>query len=256
MLHSIKLLHDVYSQRRIRNGSYSLRAYARDLTIPASSLVSIMQGKRPLTLKTAEIVAERLKLGSRERKKFLGLVHLNGSHHGKESGRQKLVKELLNYVKGWENLAILSLCQTRDFSSEHDWIASRLGISVTECRNAIDRLEKLGLIRCSAAGIERTCQPLTTTWGIPSKAIQFAHGQHLEQAGLALRRVPVDRRIFSSITFPTDPKKLKEASVMIKEFGRKLSAFLEDGDKTQVYRLGVQLIPLTKDRGTKDETEH
>ena len=58
---------------------------------------------------------------------------------------------------------------------------------------------------------------------------------------------PVEHRDFSSLTFPLDPKKLDQAKTLIRRFEDDLFALLdEESTPTEVYRLAIQLFPLTK----------
>ena len=60
----------------------------------------------------------------------------------------------------------------------------------------------------------------------------------------------MELRDFTSMTMAIDPEKLTEAKKKIREFRRGLSEFLEAGKKEEVYRLNIQLVPVTK-RGKK-----
>jgi hypothetical protein len=42
------------------------------------------------------------------------------------------------------------------------------------------------------------------------------------------------------------PAKVLQAKKLIKEFRRNLSRFLERGDQNEVYRLNIQLFPVTR----------
>ncbi len=50
----------------------------------------------------------------------------------------------------------------------------------------------------------------------------------------------------TTFTIPTNPKKLAEARKMIEDFSIQLIGFLAEGEKTDVYQLGIGLSPLTK----------
>lgn len=53
-------------------------------------------------------------------------------------------------------------------------------------------------------------------------------------------------REFTFITMAVDKSKMIEAKTMIREFRDKLCAYLEEGEKTEVYELAIQLFPRTK----------
>ena len=61
--HSIsEFLGAEFSKRKLRNETYSLRAFARDLGVSASRLSEILSGKLGISEKTAETIASKLRL--------------------------------------------------------------------------------------------------------------------------------------------------------------------------------------------------
>ena len=50
------------------------------------------------------------------------------------------------------------------------------------------------------------------------------------------------------MTMAIDPLKLPEAKKLISAFNRKMSRFLEGGDKKEVYELQISLFSLQKKR--------
>ena len=70
----------------------------------------------------------------------------------------------------------------------------------------------------------------------------------MELAQKSLTTDPVQERDFTSITMAINSKKLAEAKVLIRKFQDELSGLLEDSTPDQVYRLCVQLFPLSQGR--------
>lgn len=66
----IEFLKDQFLSRREKNPSYSLRAFASKLGIPAGRLSELFSRKRKLTKATAKKIAERLELDPTEATKF------------------------------------------------------------------------------------------------------------------------------------------------------------------------------------------
>jgi hypothetical protein len=48
------------------------------------------------------------------------------------------------------------------------------------------------------------------------------------------------------MTMAIDPRKLPLAKTLIREFRFRLAELLETGNRTEVYNLNVQLVPVTK----------
>ena len=61
-----------------------------------------------------------------------------------------------------------------------------------------------------------------------------------------LESVDVEEREFTTVTMASSPKKIKKAKLLIREFKRKLMEYMEEGEKTEVYTLAIQLFPLTQ----------
>lgn len=68
---ALTILSNIFKERQKKNGKYSLRAFARDLKFSQPFLSMILDGARPLTVKTAERVVRRLLVTEEERSHFL-----------------------------------------------------------------------------------------------------------------------------------------------------------------------------------------
>jgi hypothetical protein len=90
-----------------------------------------------------------------------------------------------------------------------------------------------------------------TTQDIESAALKRSHAQSLEQVIEALNVVPAQLREINSTTMAISLRRLPEAKKLIRQFQRKLCAFLECNDdaseaREEVYNLNVQLVPVSK----------
>ena len=146
------------------------------------------------------------------------------------------------------HFSILSLLETKGFSGLPKDIAAQLNLDIVEARAAAERLVRLGLLRFDARGRLRLAKSpgLTTSHDVRSAALRRAHRKVLEESIAALEDVPVELRDITSITMAIDPAKLPEAKERLRELRRSLSDFLETGNRTEVYRLNVQLVPVTR----------
>ena len=112
-----------------------------------------------------------------------------------------------------------------------------------EARGALDRLEKLGIIRRSGGRFRQTVKPISTSEDRRDIAIRKYHRQNLQNADLCLNRVGVADRDISSITMAIDKSKLPRAKELIRTFRKELCALLESGPKEEVFTLAIQLFP-------------
>ena len=146
----------------------------------------------------------------------------------------------------WEHFAVLSLLQCSDFRSEIEWIARRLGITEARASQVVSRLLELGLLAADAEGkLSRSEKNYRTPDDTADVSLKKCHEQSLELARESLYRDSVDERDFTSVTVAVNPKNLRTAKEMIRKFQDELCDRLEDGTRTEVYRLSVQLFPLS-----------
>jgi uncharacterized protein (TIGR02147 family) len=231
-------------RRKRDNRNYSLRAFAQLLEIPPGRLSEIISGKRAASQKVQEKVLRHL--GLQGMKDFFLEPEATKTPFSERDNYSTIHNEAFSVLADWYHFAILSLMDTRDFKNDAKWISKRLGISVMEAQTAIDNLLKVDLVETKNGKLLKKKENLKTSTDIESAALRLSHKQSLEQAQRALDEVQIELRDITSITMAVDLKKIAIAKKMIKEFRMKMSDLLESGDRTDVYNLNVQLVPLTK----------
>lgn len=245
MIDPIDRLRQEYVRRKARNSQYSLRAFARHLQIGSGPLSEILARKRRLTHKQIQRFAERLALSPPEIAQWInrdggdGPTPLTPEY-------QQLESDTFTVIADWYHFAILSLLETDGAKLELKWIAARLGISLIEARLAVERLERLKMIRQRESGFEVTTG-WTTTHDVPCAAKRHFHRQSLERTMSRLDEVSLDKRDVTSITMAIDPQKIPKAKALIKKFRRDLAQILETGVKQEVYQLSIQLMPVSRE---------
>jgi uncharacterized protein (TIGR02147 family) len=229
--------------RKSRNSSYSLRAFARDLSVSPAALSQYLSRKRELSRKNSQSIVEKLKLSPIETAIMLT---------GKESRtRETVARELMDedtfrMISDWLSLAIMNLARLADTRARADWIAIRLGVAEDDVEIVIGRLQRLGLVAVRKGRLVRTSRPFATTQDIPSAAIKRFHSSILEKARDSLLETPIDERDITAIVMPTNEKKLEEAKRIIRKMRHKIAELVADETAEEVYVLSVQLFPLTK----------
>ena len=241
-----QVLHENLVQSRLRNPSYSLRAYARKLGLSSAAVSEILNGKRRVSHKLAARIAERMCLSPGDTRRLLEPFSIK---RPKTAGNQQMVLDMdqFHLISDWHHFAILSLAETQDFRPDPTWIAGRLGIGIPAVELAFERFERLGMATRDAHGtLIFTKTQYATSDHIANTALRKSHAQNLELAHRSLEQDPVDVRDFTAVTMAIDPAKLPNAKAMIREFRNQLCSYLESEGKTQVYKLCFQLFPLSK----------
>lgn len=250
-----KVLKDCFQKGREQNAVFSMRSYAKQLGVSSAALSEIMHGKRRVSRKIALRFAERLGLDAAATGRLVDLF--DDAKTAKEScpaARIPLAEDQFKMIADWYHFAILSLADTKDFRAETSWIASRLGIDKDMAASAMERLGRLGMLTWDDRGRLRFKHAAyKTSDHIASAALRASHAANLDLGRKALDDVPLEKRDFTAITMAVDPERLASAKVMIREFRDKLCSYLESGDRTQVYKFCMQLLPLTQDAPLKKE---
>lgn len=224
-----QLIH-YFSETRLKNPMYSLRAMARTFNISPSHLSQVLSEKRPITDKFKKKVCGKLGLPTPD-----GKIQFNF-----------IDDDNFRLVADWYHFAILSLSKVADCKADARWISRRLGIDYFIAKEAFERLQKLGLIKVKNGKFSQIVDPLHTSNDIPSLAIRMHHKQNLELAAQKLEDIDINNREFSSITVATSLKKLPLAKKVIRKFKTELYELLESGTKEHVYTFAMQLFPVSK----------
>ena len=243
-------LQNEYTQRCKRNPRYSLRSFARLLEMDPSSVSQIMTGKRNASHKVLNHLFERLSIPTNVRDAILQTKNNNDSldsttNHA--TNYQLLATDAFALIADWHHSAILEMIATPNFKGDAKWIAKKLGLTPTEISLALNRLERVGVVKIKGSTIKRTNENITNyEEGTTAPALKEVLRQLLNKALVAIDQTPADKKDITGIMMATDPAKIPEAKRRIKKFRRDLCKFLETGKKTMIFNLGVQLFPVSE----------
>ncbi|MEE3079544.1 MAG: TIGR02147 family protein [Bdellovibrionota bacterium] len=246
----IDFLNSEFEKRKKKNSLFSLRAFARNLDVSPAQLSQVLSGKRKLTQAMANKIAHGLSLSPFEKESFFELLNPDSAKQKKnrlhDKNRRKLEDDEFKLICDWEHFAILSLSEIKNNQWDSRWIARRLNIPIKKAADARDRLLRLGLVEVDGQSFRQSSAPLTTSNDISNESIRRSHYQNLVLAEEKLESVDVEEREFTTVTMASSPKKIKKAKLLVREFKRKLMEYMEEGEKTEVYTLAIQLFPLTQ----------
>jgi len=112
-----------FERRRGTNPRYSLRSFARDLSLDHSTLSQILRGRRRLTGRTVRALGRRLRLSAADVAELCALEN--------ES-------------------AVLSVLDRRNFQADSRWVASMIGIPLDEVNVTLQRLLRKRIVAMTA----------------------------------------------------------------------------------------------------------
>jgi transcriptional regulator with XRE-family HTH domain len=244
-------LQKTFSERCRRNPQYSLRSFARALDIDSSTLSALLRKKRPLTAKQAQKLIASLDIQDPALAQNLLLGTIGSVETSTAPEYNELAIEAAEMIISWEHSAILCLIELDNFKANMRNISRRLNIPLGVVIECLTRLEKLQLIeKLPNETYKLITKNLAVVPNVPSQSLKELHKQYIQMSMYSLDRDPRETRDVSGTTMSICAKKLPEASRMIQEFRRNLTSFLETGPKDSVYRLNVQLFPLTQENQT------
>lgn len=255
-------LRDVYRLRKKKNPAYSMNAFALALTLPKSTLVSILQKTRNLPEKMTPVVAGALRL-SEPKTQYLRLLvekeRTKSPARKKEllkqihsqmtlSQRLKLQTEKTSILEKWFVLSLLELCNVTGFQLNATRGASALGISELEAELAITQLLEIGALKKNADGFfEKTGSGIL----VSSPALDFNlrnfHLEMLEKTKKSLVSQEPTERFIGSETFGFNVEQLAMASEAIEECFTKVVSIANQADtRKSIYHLGIQMFRLSE----------
>jgi uncharacterized protein (TIGR02147 family) len=251
----------------------SIRALAQRCgDISHTLLIMLLQGKRPLHVKHATVLARGLKLTSAERIYFQALVQFDSAQdleekklcslwladlHPTGAPRQRRLDEF-ELVSNWFHMAILAASEVEGFEASPEAIAKRFGhkLTATEVRSALERLASLKLIEYTADGKFRpTHNSITTADDVASAGARKYHKQVMSLAAEALEAAPLERREFQSMAISIPESKIGLAKDMIRKFRAQFENAMGGEKLDHVYQFNIQFFQLTENPARMGRTE-
>jgi uncharacterized protein (TIGR02147 family) len=245
--------------RRVEdNPRYSLRAFAKALSMDASVLSKILSLKRNLPLRTAERLAARFGLEPEEKLHFMESV----VDTQKRQGLRRFVIATQKHVPydqwtplstqagglftHWYHTAITELCFGEGFPADIRLVAKRLNISFTEAKMAIEGMLHAGILAKSDGKFIKTVGDFSLG---PDEAFGNLRRrkQQLQKVIESFESDPPGDRMVKIFTMAIDPKKMETARKRINDFMLSMADLLESPKPNKrVSLLGVFLCPLEK----------
>jgi uncharacterized protein (TIGR02147 family) len=228
-----------------RNPSYSQRAFAKQLNLSAGELSEILNHKRPLSLKKAISISEKLQFTKVESEHFLSSVQ--GREEFKNLEPQQLSLDLFSILSDYIPFAILNLHDCQGFQWGPEWIAQKLGVHTYEVELAIKRLKRVGLIQGHKGQYKVNQQYVISPSDVPSRAIRDYHHTMLTKAISSLEEQPFQNRDVTGVGMAISHDSIPKIKQEISDFLDQLATKYSKGYKNRVYQLEVALFELTKD---------
>lgn len=247
------ILNRKLTELKSKNPSFSMRAFAKKLGLQPSATNEILKGKRRVSHKLAERIADRLLLDPTERmnllKEFPQKMNRKSKYkEGKEAdlSQMKLSSHQFELISDWSHYAILNLITTKNFNSKESEIADRLGLSLKKVQDSLANLFKLNLIKTEEGILKRTNWQTNTSDDVLNVSLQKMHITDMEMAKEKLSNVDVRLRDFTSYTLAFDLKNMPKVKELIRKLQDDVDELMQDSNPTEVYKMNTYVYPLTK----------
>lgn len=259
-----EFLRDFYLERKCRSG-FTWRDFAKAAGYSSPVFLKLVcDGKANLSDVGTERVASAVVLAGVDLQYFRLLV--NFDQEKSESVKRSLYKELralakensislvgedqYDYYDSWLNPVVRELAPKMKGASA----AKLAGQCIFEAdaksvKRSLELLQGAGLLERDGEGnFSQSSKTLTTgRLDVASMAIREMHRQMGALAVESLDKVPVAERDISGLTIGISDDAFARIQSEIADFRRRIAAIVrEDSGNERVYRLNLQLFPLTK----------
>lgn len=259
------VLKDELRKRQLRNKSYSLRSYARDLSVAPSWLSEVLNSKKGISKNKAVEITTKLGLRPKNSERFILSTESKFARSPKR--RNGAIKDLielmkdpesknisqneLSQIKHWYQLVILDLLELTDYQPNIKWMGQKLGLTESEIKTSVDELIKMGWIKFENGEFIASFIEAETSFDEANTNINNIQNQHLDLAKVALNNQKVDQREFLTMTMPFDIKEMKEVKKYIRQFQSDFAKkfYSKKLSKNSIYQLSLQWVRL--DKGNK-----
>ena len=257
-------IRDYYTERKERSG-FTWRDFAKAAGYSSPVFLKLVcDGKANLSEAGIERVASAMGLVGVDLQYFRQLVAFN--QEKSSSTKKKIYAEMrslanenafalvgedqYDYYGSWLNPVLREMAPRLNGATPAQ-MAGGLGFDsdTAKVKTSLKLLEKNGFLEKDEQGhYTQTKRSITTgNIDVTSLAIREMHRQMGELGVQSLDQVPVKERDVSGLTIGISEEAYEKIIKEIAEFRRRVSSIvLEDSGEERVYRLNVQLFPLTK----------
>ena len=263
-----KFIQDYYDERK-RNSAFSWHAFAQKAGFSSDVYLKyVCEGKKNLSVGSAGSVANAMGLVGFEYDYFVLMVsyaHAKNDEAKRAAFEERcalanahkmrvLGSEEFDYFKSWKNSVIRELAPHMPGAKPLEMArACKQKISAAEVSDALEFLVKAKLLKKDKSG----------NYHQTDKAIKMASTDAVSVAARELQRqmgefaiqslgLPLSERVMSGYTLGLTDRAYERIKKEMEDFYRRVVAIATEEDETdRVYRLNLQLFPMSERLGTK-----
>lgn len=255
-------LRERYEILHKENRSFSYRYIGGKVGLDSGTVSRVLNQDRKINVETAERFAKAFGLSDREKDYFETLVLYGQAKSNTEKNHylEKLLKHRavriktlesnqFRFYKEWHNLAIWTLLHYYPYDGDPRALARMLTPAITphQAEESVAMLKSIGLLAEKDGRLQATAKLISSGDTIQAA---FVNNLHLEMAKLALRFLDLfgtQERDYSGLTLTLSPASFAKIKAKLKRYRQELMDIAsQDTDPDCVYRMNLQLFPLTR----------
>ena len=265
-----KFIQDYYDERK-RNSAFTWREFARDAGFSSAVYLKyVCEGKKNLSVGAAGSVAAAMGLAGFEQTYFVLMVSY--AHAKDDKARRAafeercalahahkvrvLGNEEFDYFKSWKNPVLREIAPHMPGAKPLEMARKcKPQISAAEVSETLDFLVRAKLLKKDKSGnYEQTDKSLSM--GSVDAVPVAARDMQRQMGEFAVKALdlPLSERDMSGLTMGLTRRAYEKIRKEIADFRRRIVAIASEDDETeQVYRLNLQLFPLSERLGDCDD---
>ncbi|WP_374001487.1 TIGR02147 family protein [Bdellovibrio bacteriovorus] len=240
-----KFFHKKFEERRAANPRFSLRALAQRVDISPGHLSEIFNNKRPVSSANFEKLIAGLRLSQEDHDAAIQLFESEKNRKkATYSIERVLTKTEFSEVSGVDFFLVLAAMDLHADLTDIESISNQTGVSPQKTVLVMDKLEQLGLVeRQSDESYIKAVRSLSSESDIPNFDVQKFHLEAMQRSSDIFHKVPTEKRDMVYVTMAVNPKNLNQAKKELEKCWKKVYSKLSQGECTEIYTLGMQLLP-------------
>ena len=238
----VKVLKVEFEKKALLNERYSLRKFAAECGIEASTLSQYLRNKRIISDNSFLYLLRSLGIDGSE-------VSLQEEAYLRDQdGYYFLDQDLQRIATRWYYFAILELIAVEQFQPCPKWISKTLKLDLQTTRQAVEDLIQLGAITVDENGWHDTYDKISflTSEHMDTQSGRSYQKQLLALAEKSIEKVTGEKKSHTNVMVAVDSNLIPELKKRLRDFRRDLAQFADEKSKKKnsVYNLQINLHPL------------
>lgn len=240
----LEILKAEYEKRSQEKPQYSIRHFAKQVGMEASTLSKYFRNKRKISQKSFNYLIKNLEMNLDQ------IVLKEEAFIRQNDGMDLLDEKFEKILSNWFYFAILECLHLDRAESDIRWLSKTLSVDIETVRQAVHNLQELGALKEQDG---KWFDNLNNVSFVTSEDMDTVTGQQyqkqlLKLAEASIEKTPKKNKSHTGVMVAADSALVPQAKEMIRNFRRDFMQFLEQNSKNKdtVLNLQINFFPLDK----------